>query len=1014
VRRKKFLQRIDITRRQIKDTIARADSFNCIKENITKTLEDGMGTLQSLQNEHERVLQSEAKFYDCSVLHGQLQRFKRLDLLKLLSVECEKQNSIVGNMKQDMLAIENKIAENLKRLKTLESLQRSRERALLEFDKKINEQRRGHASKQNEIDEALLKQIFGVWKSHSTIKSLRNAALEKLLRIMESYQLRSAFPIWVRYRPFEPAPIISQGGYLLNKNYREKLAFEQECHSLVQQVYKGSANYSCTMTPKTLWLAQRQMTPEESRSQRFQYWRQGEFSRNVRDFDGAEYSYKKHLKLVKDSLIDQGRCYYSLGLLSMERYDENSALVSFEKALSLSRQVSDLVCEAQVSFGLGHLLMRLQKPNEGIKHLLDAKNNFEILGEHFMVKVTLQSLANAHERDQSDLHARYLGEAEQMTGPTWDNKLNFIKEQLNGYRTTLNQVKTCGSTSYSFERVGAVVLDLRRRRIEMRQKKIEIRHKQRVLSHLLHQKRVELEVGLNELNQALETNPSYVTSDTITGTKVRYPIRIFEESIRKMEAIVRTGEHLVEMELDKLEVDILNIDDEIGEIDLELDTETGPLMASVRAKIPFHNGTMNISNIALTNVLGDENAGSDICAISSHDSVFLYELCSGVCIAHIVGEGQYPTRSFEPRRGHRQPITSLHLRNKRLYTGGMDAALGVYSVENMQISILRFLTDPFQAPVKVVATSEKYFLAGCSNLSLLIFDDQSFQALCIIEEAHRGTVLSLEVCENKIASGAADGCIKIWCLEKKAKLKMVEAIFLPAAKKCSIDHSGHSGSVTSLSFLANELASGDSNGLVIVWNLETKMPLRSINAHDCSVTALQLMGGVVISGGSDGDMALSDLSSGKVFGRCCGHHSQILDLQYDQQNLLSLSRDGTVRLWHLNTLKDEGDESTHHMVRQNESIQSIALQLKVGVSQLLAANNLASGNDIFLGQRLEIPRKRVAQYKVSRTLGNLKNELRLDQVELDERSKDLKNEITLEDKVLIANYVNCFFLNHDD
>ena len=56
----------------------------------------------------------------------------------------------------------------------------------------------------------------------------------------------------------------------------------------------------------------------------------------------------------------------------------------------------------------------------------------------------------------------------------------------------------------------------------------------------------------------------------------------------------------------------------------------------------------------------------------------------------------------------------------------------------------------------------------------------------------------------------------------------------------------------------------------------------------------------------------------------------------------------------------------------------------------------------------------VAQYKVSRTLGNLKNELRLDQVELDERSKDLKNEITLEDKVLIANYVNCFFLNHDD
>jgi len=102
------------------------------------------------------------------------------------------------------------------------------------------------------------------------------------------------------------------------------------------------------------------------------------------------------------------------------------------------------------------------------------------------------------------------------------------------------------------------------------------------------------------------------------------------------------------------------------------------------------------------------------------------------------------------------------------------------------------------------------------------------------------------------------------------------------------------------------------------------------------------------------------------------------------------------------------------MVRQNETIQSIALQLKVGVSQLLAANNLASGNDIFLGQRLEIPRKRVAQYKVSRTLGNLKNELRLDQVELDERSKDLKNEITLEDKVLIANYVNCFFLNHDD
>ncbi|WP_238783328.1 NB-ARC domain-containing protein [Streptomyces monomycini] len=113
--------------------------------------------------------------------------------------------------------------------------------------------------------------------------------------------------------------------------------------------------------------------------------------------------------------------------------------------------------------------------------------------------------------------------------------------------------------------------------------------------------------------------------------------------------------------------------------------------------------------------------------------------------------------------------------------------------------------------------------------------------------------------------------------------------------------SGHVGAIVSVSTEAGIVASGGEDGTVRLWDLETRLLLRTFRAHTGWVfaTALSANGAVVASAGDDGLIRLWRTASGAPVGVLAGHSRRIRALAFapDQMLLVSGAEDGAVCVW---------------------------------------------------------------------------------------------------------------------
>jgi WD40 repeat protein/tetratricopeptide (TPR) repeat protein len=1004
VRRRKFQSRIEKIKQLVKDTKVSIEERQRERLVLIETLDVTADKLQARETEQERVIQSGNTYHDTSIIHGELQRFKTHDLLELLKIEIEIEKTYIGEVRQELLELETRIKQYLDQFKNLKYQQRERERALREFEKEST------TIQQQQTSDAALKAaarfLLIAWQAYTAQQKTRRIVLTRTMQIIKVYQLRTAFPIWVSYRHYESTSIISRGGRLLDRRMHQRLVLEQEYHALIQQVSTTKDD----QMPGALCAAHRSRNIDEIKSQRYQLWRQGEACRALGDWAGSKTAYEKHFEYISmhsqdTTLLEQGRCFYSMGLLAMDMNEGDSALIEFRKAHLIAEQTGDLTGMAQALYGVGHVMRWLYNQHESNESLNKAKTLFEsIHGEQSMAAACVHSmtLPQFGTRASNEVHP----------DETWCQEVKKMKGTLKKCEEALLKESSCSSVVYRFERVGAIVPKLRNHRIKLKRERIQIQQKNFFLRNLLKERTSKVETGRIQLEQAISSQAFFVTSDIIIGTKSRYTTGTFEKELKSMTSILTKARPRIEMEHDKFDISIHNVNDKIQEIEEDLQTETGALMQNVHAKRSLRAGCMNASNVALSNIFGNEATGTNLCAMTSQDSIWLYELRTGVCVASIMGEIDNPSRQFEARRGHRKMISCLYMRNDRLYSGGMDAALGIFSiVTKEEPKLLAFVTKPFHAAVMSLDASDQFIVAGSADLSLTLLDAETFDVLCVLKDTHYRTVVSLQICEKQFASGGADGCIKIWTVERSVKTTCTLASVLSASKGTSQFDDGHLGSVTSISFLGHELVSGDRRGAVILWDLKKQKPIRCCKIHEGPVTSLQLDDGVVISGGTDGTVNMTDIRSGNIFTRGRGHKGPVLAVQFDKKNLLSLGRDGSVRDWLLkgDTHVDEAGTEGMHVVKTNETLQSISESLAIGITLLMEHNNLTQQSEISVGQTLTVPTVRKQKSHVSSTLGNLKEEAAVDMEELQIINGCRDSANSENEKIMVASITNEFF-----
>jgi len=154
---------------------------------------------------------------------------------------------------------------------------------------------------------------------------------------------------------------------------------------------------------------------------------------------------------------------------------------------------------------------------------------------------------------------------------------------------------------------------------------------------------------------------------------------------------------------------------------------------------------------------------------------------------------------------------------------------------------------------------------------------------------------------NTLASGASNGIVTVWNLEDLGPSDGIELQIL----------SGHNGPVRSVIFHPqdpNQLISGSADHTVVLWDVEASQPTMTFSDHadEVSSVALSSDGGQLASGSADGTVKLWSMASGSLISTLTEHEEWVLSVAFDpvQNRLATGAADNTIRFWNLDTFQE--------------------------------------------------------------------------------------------------------------
>ncbi|MGB3401084.1 MAG: trypsin-like peptidase domain-containing protein [Microcoleaceae cyanobacterium] len=161
-----------------------------------------------------------------------------------------------------------------------------------------------------------------------------------------------------------------------------------------------------------------------------------------------------------------------------------------------------------------------------------------------------------------------------------------------------------------------------------------------------------------------------------------------------------------------------------------------------------------------------------------------------------------------------------------------------------------------------------------------------------------GEIMALQVISDYVLSGNSNGSIGLWSLETGGLRRAFSA---------------HSGGVNALDISkeGNILVTGGEDGTVKLWNFASGLDsgefslLHTLKGHDNAVLSVAITpdGQTVISGSWDSTVKIWDVKTGELLQTLSGHSQMVsaLAISPDGRILASGSKDSTVKLWNLET-----------------------------------------------------------------------------------------------------------------
>ncbi|OJA18321.1 hypothetical protein AZE42_02800 [Rhizopogon vesiculosus] len=248
-----------------------------------------------------------------------------------------------------------------------------------------------------------------------------------------------------------------------------------------------------------------------------------------------------------------------------------------------------------------------------------------------------------------------------------------------------------------------------------------------------------------------------------------------------------------------------------------------------------------------TSVQGDHPKSSDVCCTSDGwgqpNSIIISASCDKTLRVWDVKSGH----CVYVLRGHTATVRCARVLHNRpiAVTGSRDSTLRVWNIQKG--TMLRVLCGHTKS-VRCLDICGNKVVSGSYDTTCRIWDVDTGECLQVLR-GHRDQIYSVAIDRDLVASGGMDTTVRLWDAN---------------TGNCIAQLAGHTALVCQLqlSSTAGLLATGGSDGRVIMFSLRSFSALQRIAAHDSSVTSLQFDANLLITGGNDGRVRVFETQGG--------------------------------------------------------------------------------------------------------------------------------------------------------
>ncbi|KAJ3257628.1 hypothetical protein HK103_004416 [Boothiomyces macroporosus] len=279
-----------------------------------------------------------------------------------------------------------------------------------------------------------------------------------------------------------------------------------------------------------------------------------------------------------------------------------------------------------------------------------------------------------------------------------------------------------------------------------------------------------------------------------------------------------------------------------------------------------------------------------------------------------------PKCSTRKLLGHVDGVMGLYFDQARglLISASFDHTLRAWDINTgICVGILKGHTKC----VRGVQFDESKIISCSMDKTIRIWHPKTFECVRTIE-GHTAGVVSIHYIDKILASGAKDGIIRVWDLAKGCSFSLVGQVLL------NYRHQDWVNKVKILPGKKELLSCSDDNNMIL-WDIDSKTPIRTFSGHVGPVQTFALMQpqhGLnahirrVVTGSLDNTIKIWDFHTGKLISTLFGHTEGVWGIDADAIRIVSGSQDQTVKIWDIET-----GQCTYTFTPKNGSVTSILL-----------------------------------------------------------------------------------------